>query len=78
MILLLMQVYYTVIQLLWLPRYLLYSVLIIVDTSTPVASHIIRLQEDLKLLIQQQLPLVDSFNMIRCVNHRYQSCLLLL
>ena len=46
----------------------LYSVVIIVDTSTPVASHIIRLQEDLKLLIQQQLPLVDSFNMVRCVS----------
>ena len=60
--------YNTVIQLLWLLLYLLYSVLIIVDTSTPVASHIIRLQEDLKLLLQQQLPLVHSFNMIRCVS----------
>lgn len=60
--------YNTVIQLLWLLLYLLYSVLIIVDTSTPVASHIIRLQEDLKLLLQQQLPLVHSFNMIRFVS----------
>ena len=39
-----------------------------VDTSTPVASHIVRLQEDLKLLIQQQLPMVDSFNIARCVS----------
>lgn len=41
--------------------------MMLVDTSTPVASHIIRLQQDLKLLIQQQLPLVDSFNMARSV-----------
>ena len=49
--------------------------MIIVDASTPVASHIIRLQEDLKLLMEQQLPLVDSFNMARCVRVSDDHCI---
>ncbi|XP_065899947.1 von Willebrand factor A domain-containing protein 3A-like isoform X2 [Dysidea avara] len=38
-------------------------VLIMVDTSAPIASHITKLQQDLKVLIQDQLPLVNYFNM---------------
>ena len=36
-----------------------------VDTSAPIASHITKLQQDLKVLIQDQLPLVNYFNMAR-------------